>query len=614
MLQQQLQLWYQIQVQKLLYMQIIQIQIHQKEGVPNKVGMDLKQQNEHEKLKVRNHPLALGNVTSYTMNSINAGRMSQNRLRFRSESRASGSTQTFDSSGSHGHGSRIHSKSHKLMKENSYLELILTRPEQELRNLFEIFDLKDTNVSLNFEEFTRVCLVLRKDVQRSVTIHTVSKLYWELVEGPAGNDESSDANSGPHGVGQAANGNNSQGNHVNGNVQNGHDRADSTDPFGARNESEGSITNSHHGNVDTLRDALVKQGEKDKFNHHHHHHHHRGEGVTVHGEGSNEHHVSTNGRSLLEIDKKYKKKNEVWLLDLLLKMRASKQKIALLDYDHPLIYATKTNNIKLVTLLINSKYHESSYMRQIEYRQCIITSIKEGKYRITMALCEHKGIPIVIEIIGCKELETKKVETILRDGANKRMSDEKERHKRRQGVMSDTETKDSKDNESNKENNLAEDKSGNKTIESSTNATSEHKSNNNTMSNTSGAQTRIRNLSIHSIGKINPEDTPSFFSSGDEDIFDEMSSDDSDDDMTIFGHSAKNFMDGIFNPCVSVTINQTFEKKTSVLHGIELSKVEKQIQKQRKRRRRRSYLENFSLDRSYSKSSSKNERDNNFCI
>ena len=48
----------------------------------------------------------------------------------------------------------------------------------------------------------------------------------------------------------------------------------------------------------------------------------------------------------------------------------SKQRIALLDYDHPLIYATKMNNIKLITLLINSKYHESSSLRQIGWDIC----------------------------------------------------------------------------------------------------------------------------------------------------------------------------------------------------------------------------------------------------
>eukprot|EP01084_Bolivina_argentea_P203366 347360_1 len=166
--------------------------------------------------------------------------------------------------------------------DNKTLELIISRQEADIRHLFEIYDI-DLNQNFDFIEFARCCIVMRKDVSRSVSLYNASELFWDLI-----------------------------------------------------------------GN----------ENEKNE-------------------------------------------KNEIWLLDLLLKIRSSKQRISLLDYEHPLIFALSNNSVNLISLLIAANYHKQNEM---EYKQCIIHAMVNDtkKERCVMALCEQKGIPIIVQVLSAR--------------------------------------------------------------------------------------------------------------------------------------------------------------------------------------------------------------------
>ena len=60
------------------------------------------------------------------------------------------------------------------------LELIITRQESDIKHLFEVYDIDD-NYYFDFLEFARCCLVMRKDVKKTVNLYTVSSLFYELI-------------------------------------------------------------------------------------------------------------------------------------------------------------------------------------------------------------------------------------------------------------------------------------------------------------------------------------------------------------------------------------------------------------------------------------------------
>ncbi len=74
-----------------------------------------------------------------------------------------------------------------------------------------------------------------------------------------------------------------------------------------------------------------------------------------------------------------------YLFDLLLKMGSSKTKIPLLEYDNTLHFATKQCHIDLISLLIGAHYDKYN---PNENEKC------------AMALCQYRGIPIVIELLN----------------------------------------------------------------------------------------------------------------------------------------------------------------------------------------------------------------------
>ena len=91
-------------------------------------------------------------------------------------------------------------------------------------------------------------------------------------------------------------------------------------------------------------------------------------------------------------DKHHKK---IWLLDLLIKVRTSTERLPCLDYETPLYYAVKSNNFQLVSLLMAYGYDKG---HREEFEHCVIESIVTEQYKMALVLCEHLGIPIVVHI------------------------------------------------------------------------------------------------------------------------------------------------------------------------------------------------------------------------
>eukprot|EP01083_Nonionella_stella_P243612 848697_1 len=161
------------------------------------------------------------------------------------------------------------------------IQLIISRQEHDIKHLFAIYDI-DGNFNFDFAEFARCCLVMRKDVAKSVNLYTVSRLFWELMSG---------------------------------------------------DDEEGGI----------------------------------------------------------------------YLFDLLLKMGSSVRRIPLLDYDNTLHFATKNRHLNLISLLIGCHYDKYA---PDEFEKCVIYSvINEGYERYALALCEERGVAIVVEIISAKLLQ-----------------------------------------------------------------------------------------------------------------------------------------------------------------------------------------------------------------
>ena len=99
-------------------------------------------------------------------------------------------------------------------------------------------------------------------------------------------------------------------------------------------------------------------------------------------------------------EKEKKKKNEqkVWLLDLMLKLRTSKEYISILDIEQPEDYCVKKNDVNLLTLC------RAIGFPSINHEENVITAVCQNKLNIAHALTEDDGIPVVVEITEGMEL------------------------------------------------------------------------------------------------------------------------------------------------------------------------------------------------------------------
>lgn len=95
-----------------------------------------------------------------------------------------------------------------------------------------------------------------------------------------------------------------------------------------------------------------------------------------------------------------KKKNEqkVWLLDLMLKLRTSKEYISVLDVEVPEDYCVKKNDLNLLTFCRAMGFQSDNH------EENVITAVCQNRLDIAHALTEDEGVPIVVEITEGMEL------------------------------------------------------------------------------------------------------------------------------------------------------------------------------------------------------------------
>lgn len=91
----------------------------------------------------------------------------------------------------------------------------------------------------------------------------------------------------------------------------------------------------------------------------------------------------------------------VWLLDLLLKIRGSKQRIPILDFDSPLYYSLQNNNLRLASFLMASKYADD---HPEEFEFSVTEAVCRNNIKAAMCMCEDVGVPIVVELISGHDL------------------------------------------------------------------------------------------------------------------------------------------------------------------------------------------------------------------
>ena len=101
--------------------------------------------------------------------------------------------------------------------------------------------------------------------------------------------------------------------------------------------------------------------------------------------------------------------HEIWFLDLLLKIKSSTDIVPLLDITNPLQNAFINKNLKMISFLIGANYPERSEQNRKEWELAIanaVVSATKGDYenqeinsKCALALCENKGVPIVVQLI-----------------------------------------------------------------------------------------------------------------------------------------------------------------------------------------------------------------------
>lgn len=97
-------------------------------------------------------------------------------------------------------------------------------------------------------------------------------------------------------------------------------------------------------------------------------------------------------------------RNEVWQLDLQIKIKGSLEYIGLLDYSLPLQHAYEHGDLNLMSFLVAAGYPEWGEEEAAEFDYCVSDAVTSGKVREALCLCEHKGVPIVVRMVHGRDL------------------------------------------------------------------------------------------------------------------------------------------------------------------------------------------------------------------
>jgi len=90
-----------------------------------------------------------------------------------------------------------------------------------------------------------------------------------------------------------------------------------------------------------------------------------------------------------------KQAQEVYLTDLLWKINRSVDRLPVVDYDSPVLYALKTKDEKLLTFMIAAKVCDD-----ITWEYYTTTLVTTNRHEDALMMAEEKGIPIVVELIS----------------------------------------------------------------------------------------------------------------------------------------------------------------------------------------------------------------------
>ena len=89
------------------------------------------------------------------------------------------------------------------------------------------------------------------------------------------------------------------------------------------------------------------------------------------------------------------KKHEVYLTDLLWKINKSVERLPVVDYDSPVLYALKSKDVKLLTFMMSAKVCDD-----VTWEYYTTTLVQTNRHEDALMMCEERGIPIVVELIS----------------------------------------------------------------------------------------------------------------------------------------------------------------------------------------------------------------------
>jgi len=88
-------------------------------------------------------------------------------------------------------------------------------------------------------------------------------------------------------------------------------------------------------------------------------------------------------------------RHEVYLTDLLWKINRSEERLPVVDYDSPVMYALKARDQKLLTFMIAAKVCDD-----VTWEYYTTTLVTTNRHEDALMMAEEKGIPIVVEILS----------------------------------------------------------------------------------------------------------------------------------------------------------------------------------------------------------------------
>jgi len=92
-------------------------------------------------------------------------------------------------------------------------------------------------------------------------------------------------------------------------------------------------------------------------------------------------------------------RHEVYLTDLLIRIGQSEERLPVLDYDSPVMYALKTKDQNLLTFMMAAKVCDDATFEY--YTTTLVTT---NRHQDALMMTEEKGVPLVVEVLQAADL------------------------------------------------------------------------------------------------------------------------------------------------------------------------------------------------------------------